>query len=197
MARPSDCHLRPPGPIDWMTLLAATAVGLSWSSAFDRAARPGGWPERGLVFLASWSVGLLLVRLRSPRPSLRRLMRQPGAVACLSATAATVLVLAWSTHRSFAELNWTLPGPPGEPGVGPGDWLLAAFAAYAHAVRDIAPPRLGMTVPPVVLCSWLVLKLSGRWKAERTWIDRLGTAVGWLWLVEAALQPFRVGRGPG
>jgi hypothetical protein len=197
MARPPRRVGRPAGPVDWLTLLAATAIGLSWSSEFDRAAGPGGWTERGPVFLASWSVGLLLVRLRTPRPPMHRLMRQPGAVACLSATAATGLVLAWSTHRSFAELGWTLTGPRGEPGTGPGDWLLAAFAAYAHAVRDIAAPRLGATVPPAVVSSWLVLWVGGRWKAEGTWIDRLGTAVGWLWIVEAACVPFRAGRGPG
>ncbi|WZO98151.1 hypothetical protein EP7_005207 [Isosphaeraceae bacterium EP7] len=199
---------RPPGPVDWLTLVAATAVAMSWSSAFDQALGPGAvrpwwpagpdrWPERGLVYLASWSVGLLLIRLRGPRPPMHRLMRQPGAVACMSATAATVVVLAWSTYRSFAELGWTLPRPAGESAGGLGGWLLAAFAAYAHAVRDIAAPRLGATVPPAVLCAWIVLGAGGRWKPEGTWIDRLGMAIGWLWLAEVAVEPFKIGRGPG
>src|SRR5262245_54032501 len=29
--------------------------------------------------------------------------------------------------------------------------------------------------------AWLTLWLSGRWRPERTWIDRLGRVMGWLW----------------
>jgi hypothetical protein len=33
--------------------------------------------------------------------------------------------------------------------------------------------------------AWLSLLLAGRWQSEPSWVDRLGRAIGWLWLVLA------------
>ena len=30
--------------------------------------------------------------------------------------------------------------------------------------------------------AWLALVLFGRWRPEKTWLDRLCRAMGWLWL---------------
>lgn len=47
--------------------------------------------EACFPFLASWTVCFLILRLRQPRPVLRRLARQPGMAAC--SAAALVLVI--------------------------------------------------------------------------------------------------------
>jgi hypothetical protein len=49
----------------------------------------------GQPVLAAWTVALLLARLRRPGPHLRRVLRQPGAVACAVATLAMVLDTLW------------------------------------------------------------------------------------------------------
>jgi hypothetical protein len=49
------------------------------------------------------------------------------------------------------------PGHPDEPG-----WTLGGFA--------------------VAIC-WATLALGGRWRAEPSWIDRLGRIVGVAWMV--------------
>ncbi len=39
-----------------------------------------------------------------------------------------------------------------------------------------------------VLSSWSLIALQGRWRADRGWIDRLGRAVGVLWILVMALS---------
>ena len=90
---------------DMTMLVAATAVGLTVLRAFWNS----GWVfrqfslgshirfmaqcvnEACFPFLASWTVCFLILRLRQPRPTLRRLARQPGMAAC--SAAALVLVV--------------------------------------------------------------------------------------------------------
>ena len=36
-----------------------------------------------------------------------------------------------------------------------------------------------------VAAIWLVLVLSGRWRTERSWIDRLGRLLGVVWIAAA------------
>ena len=36
--------------------------------------------------------------------------------------------------------------------------------------------------PFVVAGAWLLLALTGRWRAEKTWVDRLGRALGAVWV---------------
>jgi hypothetical protein len=37
----------------------------------------------------------------------------------------------------------------------------------------------------VVAGSWIALFLAGRWRPERSWIDRLGRLIGWFWIAAA------------
>ena len=41
---------------------------------------------------------------------------------------------------------------------------------------------LHFTLGYAVASSWIVLALSGRWRAERGWIDCIGTLIGILWI---------------
>jgi hypothetical protein len=105
-----------------------------------------------LQLLCSVLVGLTLVqplmRLRSPRPLSRDLVRQSGFVVCLAVILGTFI---------FVDLWWFKII---------GDSLIFVQAA-------------------VLLLLWPVLGLPP-WNAERSWIDRLGRAVGWGWIVATA-----------
>ena len=109
---------------------------------------------------AAWTVATLLLRFRSPRPPLRRLMRQPGAVAACAAA----------------------PGIA----IGAAHYLLElhdAYSVHSAPFRDTTY-ALGWAVG----ASWIVLALSGRWRPERSWLDRLGLALGVYWVGMIALM---------
>ncbi len=62
----------------------------------------------GSPLLAAWTVALLLARLGRPRPHLRRVLRQPGAVACAVATLTMAVDTTWiipTWVRGFSALN--------------------------------------------------------------------------------------------
>ena len=89
-----------------------------------------------------------LMRLRSPRPLFRDLVRQSGFVVCLAVIVGTLIFVdLWS----FAII---------------GDSLVLVQAA-------------------VLLLLWPILGLPP-WHSEASWIDRLGRAVGWGWIVAMA-----------
>src|SRR5262245_43365482 len=83
---------RPLALLDGMALVAATACGLALSRSLSahpafRLPRP---IAQELSLLATWTLTLLALRLRGPRPGFRRLMRQPGMVASSVVVALTL-----------------------------------------------------------------------------------------------------------
>jgi hypothetical protein len=124
-------------------------------------------------FFAAWSLAWLLLRLRRPRPRLRRLMRQPGMVACTAS--AVVLGIRLINHLSIAG-------------------LIACHYGGADAwgyLDDITTQDEMPFVPSQIGCAvaaaWAVQALGGCWRPERSWIDRMGRVLGWYWL---AMIPF-------
>jgi hypothetical protein len=89
-----------------------------------------------------------LMRLRSPRPLFRELVRQSGFVACLA------VIVGWLI---FVDLRW-----------------LAIIGNSRVLVQG-----------PFLLLLWPVLGMPP-WHSEASWIDRLGRAVGWGWIVATA-----------
>ena len=90
---------------DGMILIAATAVGIALTRAIlpgfeEFSSGAGGAPNMSRYFLieyalnsivptlVSMTIVVLLLRLRQPRPRLRRVFLQPGAAACAAATLA-------------------------------------------------------------------------------------------------------------
>ena len=187
---------RRPALFDVMALVAGTAVGL-WLAEF-------GWPRQALnpaagrwflsfpafpvhpsgyrsktwllpvadrlaplvPLLAGWTGAFLAIRLHGVRPRRRRLVAQPGlvaAVAVLVMLAIEAPLLAgsawydgrfgWATRTRVAEFAAN------------GVVLLAHHAGWAVAT------------------SWLTLALTGRWRPEASWVDRLGRALGFAWLL--------------
>jgi hypothetical protein len=120
-----------------------------------------------LIPLAGGLTGLLLVlRMVPPRPSRRRIARQPGMAACLAALLTLVwvglaagvfrVIVAFFPAASFDDL-----------------WFVQ------HLVVEHVFPLVGVAVAS----SWCQLILSGRWTRPADWIDRAGRGVGILWIM--------------
>jgi hypothetical protein len=161
--------------VDTMILVAALSVGSlavratlptldSMQFNLSRAQSPG--MRRFLAlkiglsafipYLAALTPAMLILRLRQPRPTLRHVGRQPGMVACTVATIAMAIETLW-----IGSLLWI------------GSGFIHAetiFVGYAQQVSF------------AVVGAWLALALSGRWRTENSWIDRLGCLFGWLWV---------------
>jgi hypothetical protein len=161
--------------LDAMILVAATAVGFGAirtcsSEYYNNVLWPyrpmpaASWLSWSAVVLshsafclsplpAAWTVAALVLRLRAPRPPLARLMRQPGAVAGVAAT----LVIALGIGHYLSDLPRS-------------SWHDAPFEYTNYA--------LGCAVA----AGWLILALSRRWRAEPSWLDRLGRGLGVYWI---------------
>lgn len=165
---------RPFGVGDAMILVAAMAVGtlaIRWSLttlADLRADVAGVNPgmRRFLYvqyagsafnpYLAAVTVALLVIRLRRPHPGWRRVARQPGFIACAVATAAMAIEAAW---------------------IGA---LLAMGSGFIHVTTIFV--GYAQQVSFAVVGGWIALAVSGRWRAEKGWIDRAGCAAGVMWI---------------
>lgn len=159
--------------LDAMILVCATAIGVTvvrnwFPPAFYRDITIA-WPDRAFFaskILSSISLYLamatVLIRLRRPRPSLRRLGYQPGLVACLSVSLMAFFLL--------------LENAP-------------VLISSKRGLRDeLADLLMGVSthtklLAPTVAVAWLVLAIGRRWRADPGWIDRLGRFVGLMWLV--------------
>jgi hypothetical protein len=172
------------GLVDVMILVAATAAGLAWGRdalvATVRAERiptgmvfsnqmhmrPVEFADRLQTFrsgtsrlLACWTLAVLVIRLRPPRPRPARLMCQPGTVAVATATAYTVAVAAGFLLAFVIRAKYK-----------------PAWSDYTGQAIDLHGSANAITA------AWLILALSGRWHPERTWIDRSGCVIGLAWI---------------
>jgi hypothetical protein len=181
--------------VDGMVLIAATAVGLGamrarfgdLSPILDMVSNVASLKAAfglvveltyfGFPLFATWTVALLILRLRAPRPSRRRLACQPGAMALASTT--LVVVLRLLEYAVVALVTIVL---------GAWDWSWpvvsrAINGLYANMTEAVSSPGLA------VAAAWLTLIVGGRWRPEPSWIDRAGRLVGLAWLL-LLLSPF-------
>jgi hypothetical protein len=191
---------------DAIVLIVATAVGftvvrpyyltmklLDWSPPIPSAAPFNGWIKGlwGCLVLAAplvmaWTLAVLALRFRRPRDRWSRLVQQPGLVAGLVAA----LVLAWRLI-GFATMCARIAGRSrlsiltvrqgalrGAWGGWPPDSLLFETDHYLDTMA---------TIGVGVATCWMLLLASGRWRPERTWIDRAGRALGWFWIATLPL----------
>jgi hypothetical protein len=121
------------------------------------------------IWLLPFTAGFVVVRLRKPRPRRARLVLQPGmAAACAVATPC-----AYSFVLTLFHVAVSLPNFKDRVG----------FSELLNLVLAVLPYSCGICVAAV----WLVLWLAGRWRAERSGIDRLGRVLGAFWIVASAL----------
>jgi len=121
------------------------------------------WP-----FLLAWTLTVLVLRFRRPRPPRRVLMRQPGFVAGCAVTLATALTF-WPLLVGLLA---------GIPTVDIRTRLPSRFWAEL-GTGDGAAEAIGLAV----VTAWLTLILTRGWHPEPTWIDRLGRILGVCWIV--------------
>ena len=146
------------------------------------------------------TLACLAFRLRRPRPDRRRLFIQPGAAALLACS----LLLAFKIPEMAASLNAptveNLSGMRAYPfPVGDSGFLLLEKSARGNGVVGSLSVHecFSVTVASItypcgyaVATVWLVLALSGRWRPEKSWIDRLGRVLGVIWILITILAAF-------
>ena len=177
--------------LDAMVLVAATAIGCGLMQAIARAARrspyelyaklvrPALWYDLmansgkilvltllTMPLVAMVTLALIPIRLVGTPPQFRRVARQPGLMAsCASCVAIAYLGLPVVVVALAAGAGWH----------GVSRMLADQQQIYFATMHG------GLAV----LVSWMTLFAGGRWHAERSWIDRLGRAVGLCWIVAA------------
>jgi hypothetical protein len=175
--------------IDLMVIVAAAAIAMGvfraitpiidWKSPWPNilASPPGGWTPRlvwiraleiqvpFLPILCAWTIALPVLRLRHPGREWRRLARQPGTAASLSA----IIGWAWASVVAgwlFA-FKWATSGT--FPDTSP--WLPRYFA------NMLSPMGMGVAI------AWSFLAVVGLWRPVPDTIDRLGRVVGVYWIL--------------
>jgi hypothetical protein len=161
-----------------MILVASIALSISWYRAVWSGGRVTAFlgqiselrikvseieslTVEGLIPL---TIACLCLRLRQPRPALRRIARQPGFLACWAASIPILL-------HAMADLA---------VGILRDDDLRSTLARMEWQATSCC----GYIVAGV----WGALALGGRWRAEPGWIDRLGIGIGLAWIALAILE---------
>ena len=122
----------------------------------------------GIPFALVWAVALVLIRVPALRHRHQRrcLCTQPGFTAALAVVACFAVVFLDSIARTlFLRVKSGVWGP----------WNVTKLA-----LSDIH--MLMVAAPSAVAATWLVLALGGRWRPERSWLDRTGLLLGVYWI---------------
>jgi hypothetical protein len=159
----------------WWDMLPSLVMGrlnaiLVWSYAYSLV------DEVFVQALSSLLLGLTLaqpvMRLRRPRPPLRDVFRQSGFVVCLAVIVGTLIIFRLLWVSQFDVAGWL--SELRKPG---------RTIAYPWVKQWGVDGRITLASAPL-LC-WPVLGIPP-WRSEASWIDRLGRAVGWGWIVVMA-----------
>jgi len=112
--------------------------------------------------VAMWTLALLPIRFIGPRPRRHRIACQPGMIAaCAFGVALAAIAL---------------------------QIIGLGLVCGVESVSDPNTLEITLLYSPMVLgvavvTSWMTLLIGRRWRAERSWIDRFGRAVGCFWIV--------------
>ncbi len=145
------------------------------------------------VLLLPATFGVFVMRLRPPRPRRARLILQPG----MAAACAVGIVCAFQslvTAVTFARHAYG-PGPRGisySPSIllGGFRWSFVHFSPelwFGSRHFPMFAANLTFACGLAVAVVWIILWLSGLWRGERSWIDRLGRVLGMLWIAISAI----------
>jgi hypothetical protein len=129
------------------------------------------WPITASPVLLSWTLAVGGLSLSRPRPPLHRLLRRPGTVACLAA--ASVL----ACEIAVTVLLYLLAALAG---------ITLGFDLRSNHSYLKAYYLLIATLGFAIAAAWAMQILGRRWRAEPSWIDRGGRALGLCWI---ALTP--------
>lgn len=116
--------------------------------------------------MTSLTYATVVLGLRRPRPSFHRIFRRSGMIACAAATVGSLYVfLTWAPTLLQT-------------------WGGGNFAGMLYNVWSMTSRQCGDTV----IGAWVALALGGRWRSERTWIDRMGRTIGAIWIGVVVLE---------
>jgi hypothetical protein len=173
--------------IDAMILIAATAFALvpmrflhleDWrwdgESSVAQIVKLGMRADAILCPLAlTLGPAVWLLRLRRPRPGITRLFRQPGMAACTATIVNETFFVAMTIISLFIS-------------------YFAQFVPQRHMFYQVNI-MIWLWVFPICLMGitvsavWIVLWMTGAWRAERSWIDRAGTLLGIYWVASSII----------
>jgi len=168
--------------VDALVLTAFTAVGLFWCLFYfrDQTLRDFFWNRVchvPMFMLAAWTVAFAPLRLRQPRPCVRRLCRRLGTASCVYVI---VLLVVWYAMRAALWLAWfSIP-----------DGQLAAEGVERPLTSD---PSGELFIMPIiqtqvyagagVIATWTLLALTGARRPNDDWVEAFGTALGVGWIL--------------
>jgi hypothetical protein len=176
--------MRPFRLSDGMVFVAATAVafaiyrnGLSPGINFTTFVITGEfliffWMHQIVPFPAMWSLALFAIVAFDRSTPRRRKLRHAGSVACCAAVVAlalTTLVASAFYTLHFLEEIQVIP-------------RIFSHGRNAHAMPPFANAPMEEIVGAAVLGAWSVMAATGRWKSQPSWIDRMGRALGIVWI---------------
>lgn len=159
---------------DALVLVAATSAGfvparsLSFLSSARKTGVFGGSRfnialKEGMVFvipiLLAWTVAVLLLSLRRPRPRWRRVASGPGFVA-----AVVVLLAVAELASEFVPVQCAAR-----------EWPSAERLA-------VLLPAIAGRAGPLLTGAWVALALAGLWGSAPWWVERFGRWLGAAWL---------------
>ena len=116
--------------------------------------------------LQAGTLALIPLGLRGRGGRRRRVLLRPGLMACGAATLAVAVEL----------VGWGILGLLSLAGV-PLSMQWTTGPRFANVFFGGFPPLGEATA-----AAWALLALSGRWRAERSWTDRAGRALGAYWI---------------
>ena len=167
---------RPVRLLDLMALVAAVALTLV-AHPLMKAVVPADshdtWDRRQYVVhlislvLSFWTATLLALVLTGPRAEIRRVCRSPGHAAIL-AVAATFSFLAVQQVVTALVLGGIVGWPPG---------MVRFFWVF-----NVLEPAADASAASVIAV-WLSLALTRTGRASSGWLDRLGCALGLVWIL--------------
>jgi hypothetical protein len=176
--RPGKC--RRPQIIDLMILVCAVAIGMyvsrqaesriKWGTGLSQAAPPWSmrtidWIETSVLpWVVLMALATLIIRLRHPRPTLRRILRQPGAVAC---TLGMMTIGFGFLRLVISEIINSLNH--------------VTTASNLYQLDSLLTNGKGLS-GSFIIGGWVALAFSGSLHRERGWIDGFGTLVGAIWV---------------
>jgi hypothetical protein len=173
--------------VDAMVLVASLAIGfalierqvrfdfldLQWSkpklSAFA-SPKQGDLVTVIASLLTPLTLAVLVLRLLPTRPRRRRLFEQPGFTAC-------AMVIFMDIPLIFGHYQYNIN-------------FYQTFFPDVSGWNYLIQLNYRPEIAYAVAASWTLLALSGRWRAERSWVDRAGRVVGWLWILLIPMRWF-------
>ena len=126
-----------------------------WGSSPNRVGWWAGWVRLASIVALALTLAYFPLRLRPPRPSLRRVTRQPGTVACCAVVLAVVLAIVIGIPAGLQAHNLFN--------------MATNYVVIAHSVA----------------AAWMAMILTVGWRTRQDWVDAMGQYLGGFWIASS------------